>query len=99
MTRSIQEIFNVVIEEGFYKSTSRSLMCSAIVDAFDAGVISLKEKDAAHEAIRDYLAQTGEYDPIFLKSAFFLSGLPYSFEDRLAIYKDWENRPKLKLIM
>lgn len=99
MVRSIQEIFNVVIEEGFYKSPSCSLMCFALIDAFDAGVISSEEMDAAHEAIRNYLTQTGEYNPIFLKSALFLSGLPYSFEDRLAIYKDWDNRPKLKLIM
>jgi len=87
---SVQEIFDAVIDAGFY--TERlDWMCHSLDGAYFNGVISVKEKEIARRAIKAYL---GDY--IFLETKLYHFGLPHEFPDRLAIYRDWKNRPSLK---
>lgn len=57
-TRKLQEIFNAVIDAGYYfsdKPQSQEYMCHALESAFDAGVINITEAKKAKQAIRTYI--------------------------------------------
>lgn len=86
---NIQEIFNKVIEAGHYGNSSFDAMCSSLALALGKE-INEDEYIFAIQEIRSYL---GKY--IYLKSLLVANSLPYTFEARLKIYKDWKNRPKL----
>jgi len=88
--RSVQEIFDAVIDGGFY-TERKDAMCISLWSACLEGVISKKEKEIASRAIRAYLE---EY--VFLDTKLHNNGLPYEFSDRLAIYRSWANRPSLE---
>lgn len=104
---NLQEIFNTVIDHGFYcekelynydetgnyLSDTRDYMCGALFTAHRCGVITEKEFHFAERKIAEYLALTGR---AFLESALSDSGLPNSFNARKAIYQNWANRPTLK---
>jgi len=87
--RSVQEIFDAVIDSGFY-TERRNWMCHSLCDARFVGVISKKEERIARRAIREYL---GEYT--LLEGMLYDHNLPCGFSDRLAIYRDWASRPSL----
>lgn len=94
--RSVQEIFNEVIECGYYTENRLSdfhpYMCGSILDAYNHNIISKTERKKALAAIREYMKfGSSGYLAICLKDY----GLPYSFKDRLHLYKNWKDRPKL----
>lgn len=97
-TRTLQEIFNVVIDKGYYKEfgvRGSSFMCNALFGAYCADVITRKEHDKALDAIGNYIDKYTS--DITLKSALINLNRPYNFSDRLAIYRNWKNRPRTKL--
>lgn len=95
--RTLQEIFNVVINAGIYskelENTTSPFMCAALILAFKTKHITREEGRMARDAIKEYLSPTGY---LFLTSALRNEDHPSTFEDRKAIYLDWENRPLLK---
>lgn len=96
-TRSIQEIFDVVIKGGFYEEFSKSyrsssLMCYALRFAFRAGAITSNEGIRARKIINRYLGNCHGT----LEGALCEAGHKYSFKVRKAIYLNWINRPKLR---
>lgn len=88
---NVQDVFNRVIDAGFYSKAS-DWMCLSLVDAIDGGFISASEYRQARGEIRAYLS----YRHPTLEGALKANGLPSDFEFRLAIYRDWVNRPSLK---
>lgn len=86
----VQKTFDKVIDGRFYTESSFG-MCDSLKLAHSYGVISKEELDNARRAIKAYL---GDY--IFLETKLYHYGLPHEFPDRLAIYRDWKNRPSLK---
>lgn len=88
--RSVQEIFDAVIDAGFYTERTE-WMCSSLRAAYFNGVISVKEMEIAGCAIYEYL---GGY--VFLETKLYHHDLPYEFPDRLAIYRNWSNRPSFE---
>ena len=91
--RDIQTIFNVAIESGHYNEHGTDWMCGALKQCTREGFITHLEYDIACEDIYKYLDTT---DCAFLETALRESRLPSKFKDRLAIYKDWANKPELK---
>lgn len=91
--RTIQEVFDVVIKEGYYsKNYTKSIfMCIALASAYNNKVITLVEYKKCKKAISRYLGNS-----ILLKNKLTKNGLPFNFDDTLKIYLDWGNRPKLK---
>lgn len=88
--RSVQEIFDAVIDGGFY-TEREDLMCFSLGGACFEGVISKKEREIAAGSIQSYLR------PYYsLESKLSCYDLPNKFPNRLAIYRDWANRPRLK---
>lgn len=89
----IQLIFDTVIDYGFYKDRDEGgvpLMCVALERAEKAGVISQLERDSAKHEISKYLRGFGS-----LGGALWYKEKPWQFEHRLAIYKDWANKPAI----
>ena len=100
--RPIQEIFNLVIDEGLYAlSFCQEYMCDALAEAhggLDEPLITKQELLAAMDEIETYLRKPYEdFPPPFfsLEHALAYNELPHNWEARLAIFKDWENRPRL----
>lgn len=98
-TTDIQEIFNIVIDAGFYDprgrvthDLSRLFMRLALDSAAIEHRITRYQCIIAQNAIKKYLVGTG-----YLTEALAANGLPYGPEDLLAVYTDWANRPELKL--
>lgn len=97
--RNIQEIFNVVIAEGFYQPNYLAThysdyMCFSLDVAERRKVITKEEMKEAQEAIAIYLK---EYLGCGLETLLVEHNLPSDFPARLKIYQDWENRPELFL--
>lgn len=100
--RPIQEIFDAVIDSGIYAKDNRyspscstledrrDYMCGALAVASAHGVISDDERLFAKHKIDLYLAISGRS---YLKQALEYYNLPSEFSDRLAIYRNWANRP------
>lgn len=94
--RTIQEIFDTVIDHGHYHSR----MCIALIRAKLEGTITQEEKRVCDVAINGYLAElcqtcaASPYVEAFLKDALKLAGLPSSEEYRLKIYRNWAARPR-----
>lgn len=89
-TRSVQEIFDAVIDGGFY-TEREDYMCFSLKGAYSEGVISKKEMRIAGRSIKSYLGRRYSLEAVLLEH-----GLPRKFSDRLALYRDWANRPSLK---
>lgn len=88
--RSVQEIFDAVIDKGFY-TEREDYMCLCLQGAYSEGVISKKEMRKAGRSIKSYL---GRYPA--LESMLLDHGFPRKFSDRLYIYRNWANRPRFK---
>jgi len=106
MSAYIQATFNRVIAAGLYQprysSTGASeFMCNALDNAEHREVITPKACATAKQAIGEYLLPLqvplsgGGYELPTLDMALSTSSLPYDFESRLAIYKNWKARPAL----
>ena len=104
--KTTQEIFNLAISTGLYSDSvkryvkcsdgierlSTPHMCFALISLEYSGQITPDEHYQAVMEIEKYLTDWG-----YLEEALVSNDLPSSFQDRLAIYKDWENRPKLEV--
>lgn len=94
----VQEIFNRVIDGGFYQDgyiyrNYSDLMCVSLIQACNKGVITPDECKYAGNVIENYLnvwSGCGKLYDVLGNNA-----LENSFKARLAIYRDWDNRPKL----
>ena len=96
--RTVQEIFDTVIQTGHYGKRKQGVicetyMCFALTNACRHQVITSEESDFAHDLIKDYLTESAT-----LKGALGYNRLPSSSDDRLALYQNWENRPKLGVL-
>ena len=92
--KTVQQIFNTIIDHGFYSSTS--FMCTALFVAKRQSVITESEFQKADRAIYNYMKKLNkdvEYNLTGLEYVLRQKGLPCSDEDRLMIYRDWKNRP------
>lgn len=94
--RTIQQIFDIIIDAGHY----HSLMCFGVYDAHIHELITTEEHDFAIAEIRRYLCDLGGNEDYWsgdvrpdLVDALRLAGLAFSFEDRLKIYREWADRP------
>lgn len=92
-TRTVQEIFNVVIKNNLYSIESGNVhMCVALYDASVYNIISTEDYYKAKESIKNYLGSIA-----FLSTKLEYLNRPSDFEARLAIYKNWKARPRTKL--
>lgn len=82
----VQEIFNKVIEKGFYNEKD-GLMCHSLKAAARAGEITAEEFVSAKSEITTYLKGFGS-----LGGFLDYKSQPYDFNSRLAVYKDWANK-------
>lgn len=102
--RSMQEILDVVFAHGYYAPRSeiygslakyaypgnRSwFMCDCLNYARDDKRITEEERTFARGEIREYI---GGYS--WMETFLEWKGCASSFTDRLAIYKNWDNRPR-----
>lgn len=107
MTRNVKEIFNLVVNSGYYQpirsfpSSTSVFMCYSLELAKDNKLITKEEIDLANKAIDKYLRKLCTYaghiytkHDTSLQEALYINKLPATFEDRKAIYLDWANRPK-----
>lgn len=87
VNRPIQEVFNIVIEQGFYYR--QDFMCFALRDAYRANYISKDE-------YLEYKKQVCEYigDSITLHALLERNNRRSDFSTRQGIYMNWANRPK-----
>lgn len=102
--RSVQELFNLIIDKGYYGeeravktsegTPASELMCHAISYASTDKIISLGEKQRLTKAVQSYIRPFFE---VTLKHHLETLGRPSTLEDRIKIYRDWENRPTTKL--
>lgn len=90
---NVQAVFDKVIAAGIYDENSKAfaLMCLALSYAYDKKVITLDEMLLAKKEINSYLMPFGS-----LAGMLAFNKRPWDFESRLAIYKDWANRPRFK---
>lgn len=86
---NVQEVFDKVIAAGYYEK--QRLMCFALRAALDEYLISEEEFKQATTEIKGYLGAWGSLGGMLLRT-----NLDPSFEARLAIYKNWANRPVIK---
>lgn len=86
----VQDVFNIAIDSGVYSEETDTFMCVSLRDCYCYDLITRKELDKSLQEIREYLQ-----DIYTLKNALIQNGLSWSFEHRLAIYRDWANRPVL----
>ena len=101
--RNIQEIFDTVIDSGFYKEETESTgrgnkyMCNAIWFAKITGVINDDEWMMVNIEISQYLNPNGIYSETpTLNEMLTQSGIEASYETRLNLFRNWEKRPALK---
>lgn len=87
---NVQEVFDKVIAAGYY-NTHRPVMCPSLELAKTDGLITDAEELLAKAEIKGYLGAWGTLGGMLLHA-----NLDPSFVARLAIYKDWVNRPVIK---
>lgn len=94
--KTTQEVFDIVIDSGYYANCSilnpdkSYFMCVALRLAYDDKLVTNKERCATLTQIDAYITSTTSH---VLKTYLIERNLPYAFNDRLAIYRDWANRP------
>lgn len=86
----VQAIFDKVIASGRYAEGITTFMCTALTLCLNHKILEHAEVLIAKNEIDSYL---GGYHT--LGRALDDNGLPCNPKDRLEIYKDWANRPKL----
>lgn len=91
--RDIQDIFNAVIDGGHYteNSSGNAWMCESLERAYKGGSIGRREYRKAKNEIFFYLGGFSGYAT--LEGALWFNDLGHGFEERLAIYRNWANRP------
>lgn len=89
---NVQNVFDKVIEAGVYGESTDVLMCKALKFAKAASIISDEEFVLANAEIRKYLSGFGSLGGLLANKE-----RDWSFTARLAIYKDWANKPKFKV--
>ena len=99
--RSIQEIFDVVLDTGAYDPSGEEYehcsryMCFALEVTHELfNVITEEECKVATEAATNYVALLGNGGTRVLSTALAYRDLPHSPDDLINIYKDWNNRPR-----
>ena len=100
--RAMQLILNDVIAGGYYVDSDYTphakyskFMCCAIQRAAYAGDVPDAEYRYAEGRIEAYLATSGS-EHNTLEVVLKEQGLPWDYEARLRIYKNWAKRPKLR---
>lgn len=100
----MQRILNLAIDSGAYGPVNNydtrgdydkdqsSSMCDAIYTAHMKRLISYDEYARATRTIAKWLSNS-KSGRAYLEATLMDFGMPYEFEDRLKIYKDWANRP------
>ena len=90
--RTVQEVFNLTIDEGYYteEEVYSSYMCISLLCAYRYKLITNKEFVQNFCVIENYIGSANS-----LVGCLTRNSLPHSFEDLLAIYKDWDNRPAI----
>lgn len=100
--RTVQEIFDAVIDAGLYHGRhtySQRYMCYALRAAYRVDVITTEDLCAAEAALREYLSFPGEALEGYLgKLGLYLEDYgqcpPGSIRWNFAkLYRDWANRP------
>lgn len=96
--RDVQAVFDTVIDAGYYGELQPLVsgrvspyMCIALNYARDDGVITWDECTLAKTEISNYLPECVSK----LVTALAMNNLPHCFTSRLALYRDWANRPPL----
>ncbi len=98
-----QEILNLVIDGGFYTESKETpsktvFMCIAIKYAMIAGAVSEADYNATRETIDEWLCNVGDYSKdVVLEDVLEEVGIPNTYEERVKIYRNWDNRPRFKL--
>lgn len=89
---NVQNVFDKVIADRYYSERNGSvLMCEAIKNASQDGVINAEEFHLARKEIREYLGGFGSLGGLLSNKE-----QPWHFTARLAIYENWVNKPKFK---
>lgn len=100
--RTVQQLFNVVIDGGFYSEDYNrweepfppsECMCCAVSSANRAKCITDAEAEKMRRAINRYMGSLC-FNASTLSTALRAINKPAWFNDRLAIYRDWKNRPR-----
>lgn len=84
--RTIQEIFDLTITSNHYGY--HSLMCYSLAYARGAGILTDREADLTARQVRAYIRPHVRMDEFIKHHKFKVTPM--------SIYKDWENRPRLK---
>lgn len=102
--RTVQQIFNLVIENGFYTSLDNPFMCISIRSAYLASLITKEEKNKAEQAIAQYMdfLRKKNNSISFSNMLYFNLFLIAKIIDRSSvgfrttkwIYSNWSSRPK-----
>lgn len=87
---SVQETFNLVIENDYYNHKDK-FMCHSLMDAMLRGIITLSEYEQAKKEIKQYIQNNCTLVGFILDHCDEPTRL--SFEYLESIYLDWENRP------
>lgn len=101
MSVDVQEVFNKVIDAGFYGTIYKRFMCHAVEDAREAGVISEDEFAATRQAIDEYMGliyETGGSMAYALCASRLgnpagLGAPKWCVLHGVEFYLDWANRP------
>lgn len=100
--RTVQQLFNAVIDGGFYSDALNRYdepfppsewMCCAVTSANRAKCITDAEAEKLRRAIERYMISLC-LGAGTLSTALRAVNKPASFSARLAIYRDWKNRPR-----
>ncbi len=91
---TVQQIFDLMIETKLYSENQTIYMCHALFEGVRKDIISLQEEVKAKTAINLYLSENPNSQTSVLEAKLKLENRPSSFNDRLAIYKDWKHRPR-----
>lgn len=90
--KTVQEIFNGIIEDDLYQSQGY-FMCVSVDFAWDRGLITDEEHDLCRDALYDFLECYPTLHGKFIKYGFL--GAELTKEVRLEIYKNWERRQEI----
>ena len=101
MSVDVQEVFNKVIDAGFYGTIDKEYMCHAVAEALEAGVISPDEFSATCQAIAEYMGliyETGGSMAYALYASRLgniedLDPAKWCVLHGVEFYLDWANRP------
>lgn len=100
--RPIQEIFNAVIDSGYYSEDQHPYMCVALLEAKYNGIVTAEEMYLAEQAIQNLLTvlaeKVVENDSLRECIRIYLQRMdkkfrpvPSIFDVTLSIYRDWDN--------